>query len=159
MESSVSWKGNTDEEILMNFIHFGDLLMICESNSRIGFSSQICCLFQDDWKLVKFRRPGTCEVRESGNWRSSGDSEPAKFGSLETGEIQETWNLQSSGVWKLVKFRRPGTCEIQEFQGASIRELQWAVIFMNKASEVKEKPSQTRHLKSPGLKCELVASL
>jgi hypothetical protein len=108
----------------MNFIHFADLLMICKTNSRIGFSSQICCLFQNDWKLVKFRRPGTCEVREFGNWRSSGDLEPAKFGSLETGEVQETWNLRSSGVWKLVKFRRPGTCEIQEFQGASIRELQ-----------------------------------
>jgi hypothetical protein len=26
-------KGNTHEEILMNFIHFADLLMICENNS------------------------------------------------------------------------------------------------------------------------------
>jgi hypothetical protein len=84
--------------------------------------SVVC--FQDDWKQVKFRRPGTCEVRESGNWRSSGDQEPVKFGSLETGEVQETWNLRSSGVWKLAKFSRPGTYEIQKFQGASIRELQ-----------------------------------
>jgi hypothetical protein len=30
---------------------------------------------------------------------------------------------------------------------------------MNEASEVKEKPSQRRLFKSPGLKCELVASL
>jgi hypothetical protein len=104
----------------MIFIHFADLLMICESNSQIGFSLQICCLFQDDWKLVKFRRPGTCKVRESENWRSSGDLEPTKFGSLETGEVQETWNLRSLGVWKLAKFKRPRTCEIQEFQGASI---------------------------------------
>jgi hypothetical protein len=56
---------------------------------------------------VKFRRHGTCEVQES-----------------ETGEVQETWNLRSSGVWKLAKFRRPGTYEIREFEGASIRELQ-----------------------------------
>jgi hypothetical protein len=49
-----------------------------------------------------------------GNWRSSGDMEPAKFGSLETGKVQETWNLRSSGVLELAKFRRPGTCEVRE---------------------------------------------
>jgi hypothetical protein len=74
----------------MNFIYFANLLMICENNSRMGFISQVCCLFQDDWKLATFRRPGTCEVRESGNWRSSGDLEPAKFGTLETSKVQET---------------------------------------------------------------------
>jgi hypothetical protein len=50
--------------------------------------------------------------------------EPEKFRSLETGEVQEIWNLRSLGVWKLTKFRRPRTCKIQEFQRASIRELQ-----------------------------------
>jgi hypothetical protein len=35
-------------------------------------------------------------------------------GCLETGEIQETWNLRSSGVWKMAKFRRLGTCEVRE---------------------------------------------
>jgi hypothetical protein len=67
----------------MNFIHFADLLMICESNSRIGFSSQICCLFQDDWKLVKFKRSGTCEVRK---WKL------AKFRRLGTCEVWESGN-------------------------------------------------------------------
>jgi hypothetical protein len=33
------------------------------------------------------------------------------------------------------------------------------MIFTNEASEVKQRPSQRRHCKSPGLKCELVAGL
>jgi hypothetical protein len=33
------------------------------------------------------------------------------------------------------------------------------IIFTSKSSEVMGSPSQIRHLKSPGLKCELVAGL
>jgi hypothetical protein len=109
MDSSVSLKGNTHEKILMNYIHFANLLTLCENNSRIGFCSQVCYLFQDDWELAKFKRSVTCEVRKS--------------------------------------------------VGASVRKLQCVVNFLNEASEVKEKPSKRCLLKSPGLKCELVASL
>jgi hypothetical protein len=35
VESSVLWEGNIHEEILMNLIHFTDLLIIHENNSRI----------------------------------------------------------------------------------------------------------------------------
>jgi hypothetical protein len=61
--------------------------------------------------------------------------------------------------WNLAKLRRPGTREVRESGGVSIRESRQAMIFMNKASKVKEEPSQRRHLKSPGSKCELVTGL
>jgi hypothetical protein len=33
--------------------------------AELGFGSQFCCLFQDDWNQVKRRKPGTCEFRET----------------------------------------------------------------------------------------------
>jgi hypothetical protein len=65
VEISVSREGNIHEEILMNLMHFVDLLIIHENNSRISFFSRICCPFQDNWKLAKFKELGICEVRES----------------------------------------------------------------------------------------------
>jgi hypothetical protein len=65
MKSLVSRKGNIHEKIFLNFIHLANLLIICEINSRIGFSSRINCLFQGDGKLAKIRKPGTCRIRES----------------------------------------------------------------------------------------------
>jgi hypothetical protein len=66
VEISVWWQVNI--HILMNYIHFTNLLTICQSNSRIGFSSRVCYLFQDkdNWELAKFTRPGTREVRMFG---------------------------------------------------------------------------------------------
>jgi hypothetical protein len=92
---------------MMNVAHFANLLMIRENNGWMVFGSQVCCVFQDDWNLVKFRRSGTCEVRGSGR--------------------------------------------------TSFRESRWMMIFGNKALRIWKKPSQRCHLKSPGLKCELVA--
>jgi hypothetical protein len=51
MENSVSWQGKHSwrvEDVLMNVAHFANFLMIRENNGRMGFGSQVCCLFQDD---------------------------------------------------------------------------------------------------------------
>jgi hypothetical protein len=58
--------------------------------------------------------------------------------------------------WNLVRFRRSGTCGIQESEGTSVRESRWVMIFGKKLRESVKRPSQRRHFKSPGWKCELV---
>jgi hypothetical protein len=102
-------KGNIHEDIQMNITHFGDLPMIRENNSRIGFGSRVYCMFQDNWNLVTFRTSGTCEIQES--------------------------------------------------EGTLVRESRWVMIFGKNLRESRKRPSQRRHFKSPGWKCELVAGL
>jgi hypothetical protein len=61
--------------------------------------------------------------------------------------------------WNLVRFRRSGTNGIQESEGTPVRESRWVMIFGKKLRESGKRPSQRRHFKSPGWKCELVAGL
>jgi hypothetical protein len=79
MKSSVSWKGNVHEEILMGLKCFSGLQVICENNSRIWLLC-VNLLSNSGWlKPAKF-------------W----NQEPAKFWNQESAKF---WNLRSLGIW------------------------------------------------------------
>jgi hypothetical protein len=53
------------KDILINSVRVANLLIFHEVIAEFGFGSQICCLFQDHWNLVKLMKPRTREFREA----------------------------------------------------------------------------------------------
>jgi hypothetical protein len=81
MESLVSWEGNIHEEILMNLIHFANLLIIRENNSRIRL------LFANLLSISGWLE--TCEVQGIRNLRSSGIWWGLNSGTIVSGDFHE----------------------------------------------------------------------
>jgi hypothetical protein len=53
------------KDVLSNFARVANLRIFHEVIAELGFCSQFCCLFQDDWNLMKSGKLWICEFRES----------------------------------------------------------------------------------------------
>jgi hypothetical protein len=51
---------------------------------------------------------------ETGEIQETWNLEPAKFGSLETGEVYKTWNLRNSGVLRSLNSGTPMSGDFHE---------------------------------------------
>jgi hypothetical protein len=103
MENFVLWVGKALEEVLTGFVHFFNLLITRELIAEVGFSSRVCCWFQGNWNLAKFRRPGICEIQEleGSRFENLGEWWSSRTKLMESGRIQVKDVISKVRVWSV----------------------------------------------------------